>query len=191
MENNLKNLLESSPSLVLNADYQPLSYYPLSLWGWQETIKAVFLNRVNIIAEYDHSIRSARISIKVPSVISLKKYIPIKKRVPFTRFNLFLRDAFQCQYCGKRFKVPELTFDHVISMSRGGVSSWENVVSACYRCNNKKGSLSCKESKMFPIKSPRKPSNNQLREIGKNFPPNYLHHTWNDFLYWDTELESL
>ena len=55
--------LNSSPCLVLNADYQPLSYFPLSLWGWQETIKAVFLDRVNIVAEYDISIKSTSLSM--------------------------------------------------------------------------------------------------------------------------------
>ena len=97
--------LNSSPCLVLNADYQPLSYFPLSLWGWQETIKAVFLDRVNIVAEYDISINSTSFSMKLPSVISLKKFIPIKKNIPFTRFNLFLRDRFKCQYCNKRFRA--------------------------------------------------------------------------------------
>ena len=87
--------LQSSPCLVLNADYQPLSYFPLSLWGWQETIKAVFLDRVNIVAEYDISVKSTSFSMKLPSVISLKKFIPVKKNIPFTRFNLFLRDGFR------------------------------------------------------------------------------------------------
>ena len=182
--------LNSSPCLVLNADYQPLSYFPLSLWGWQETIKAVFLERVNIVAEYDISISSTSLSMKLPSVISLKKFIPIKKNIPFTRFNLFLRDRFRCQYCNKRFRASELTFDHVISRSRGGLSVWENVVSACFKCNNKKGSLSCTEARMSLVKNPRKPTHYDLKEAGKSFPPNYLHHTWSDFLYWDTVLEK-
>ena len=182
--------LNSSPCLVLNADYQPLSYFPLSLWGWQDTIKAVFLNRVNIVAEYDVKVNSTSFSMYLPSVISLKKYIPIKKTIPFTRFNLFLRDRFVCQYCNKKFKACELTFDHVVSRSRGGSSNWQNVVSACFKCNNKKGSLSYKEAGMNLIRKPQKPTQGILRDAGKAFPPNYLHHTWNDFLYWDTELES-
>ena len=181
---------ENSPSLVLNADYQPLSYFPLSLWNWQDTIKAVFLERVNIIAEYDYKVNSTSSSIKLPSVIALKKYIPLSKKIPFTRFNLFLRDQFKCQYCNTKLIASELTFDHVKSRARGGVSSWNNVVSACYKCNNKKGSLSCKEAGMFPIKHPKKPTNQELRIISKSFPPNYLHHSWNDFLYWDSILDS-
>ena len=61
----------SSPALVLNADYRPLSYYPLSLWSWQDAIKAVFLERVNIVAEYEVAVRSPSFSMKLPSVVSL------------------------------------------------------------------------------------------------------------------------
>ena len=68
-----------SPTLVLNADYQPLSYYPLSLWSWQDSVKAVFLNRVNIVAEYDEKINSPTLSINLPSVIALKEYVKSKR----------------------------------------------------------------------------------------------------------------
>ena len=176
--------------MVLNADYQPLSYFPLSLWGWQDTIRAVFLDRVNIVAEYEKQVNSSSFSMKLPSVISLKKYIPLKKRIPFTRFNLFLRDHFKCQYCDLKFKASELTFDHVVSRANGGLTDWNNVVSACFKCNNKKGSLNFKDANMKLIKTPKKPTFNELREAGKLFPPNYLHHTWSDFLYWDTVLEK-
>ena len=178
-----------SPTLVLNSDFRPLSYFPLSLWSWQDTIKAVFLERVNIVAEYEKKVNSTSFTMNLPSVISLKKYIPINKKIPFTRFNLFLRDHFKCQYCDKKFRASELTFDHVISRAKGGLSNWDNVVSACFKCNNKKGSLSCKEANMKLVKMPQKPTFALLREAGKLFPPNYLHHTWNDFLYWDTVLE--
>ena len=72
-------MLNFSPTLVLNADYQPLSYYPLSLWSWQDSVKAVFLNRVDIVAEYDQVINSPTLSLKLPSVIALKEYIQQKK----------------------------------------------------------------------------------------------------------------
>jgi len=107
-----------SPTLVLNADYQPLSYFPLSLWSWQDTIKAVFLDRVNIVSEYDEIIRSPGFSMKLPSVISLKEYIKSQKSPVFSRFNVFLRDKFSCQYCGVLKKSHDLTFDHVIPRSR-------------------------------------------------------------------------
>ena len=66
---------ESFPALVLNADFQPLSYYPLSLWNWQETIKAVFLDRVNIVSHYDRVVRSPTFEMMLPSVVSLKTYV--------------------------------------------------------------------------------------------------------------------
>ncbi len=89
---------EAHPALVLNADYRPLSYYPLSLWGWQDAIKAVFLERVNIVSEYDFKVRSPSFEMKLPSVVSLKTYIKPSRHPAFTRFNVFLRDRFQCQY---------------------------------------------------------------------------------------------
>src|SRR5262249_56228507 len=98
------------PALVLNADFRPLSYYPLSLWSWQDTIKAVFLERVNIVEEYDHAVRSPTIEMRLPSVVSLKTYVKPSSHPAFTRFNVFLRDRFSCQYCGSR---DDLTFDHL------------------------------------------------------------------------------
>ena len=120
------------PALVLNADYRPLSYFPLSLWSWQDTIKAVFLDRVNIVAEYDRVVRAVSLEMKLPSVVSLKTYVKPTRNPAFTRFNVFLRDRFQCQYCGAR---DDLTFDHVVPRSRGGRTTWDNVVTACAPCN--------------------------------------------------------
>ena len=85
---------QALPALVLNADYRPLSYYPLSLWSWQDAIKAVFLDRVNIIAEYEHSVCSPSFSMRLPSVVSLKTYVQPTRNPAFTRFNVFLRDGF-------------------------------------------------------------------------------------------------
>src|SRR5271157_5584475 len=82
---------ENCPALVLNADYRPLSYFPLSLWPWQEAVKAVFLERVNILSEYDRVVHSPGFQMRLPSVIALKKYIAPARRPAFTRFNVFLR----------------------------------------------------------------------------------------------------
>ena len=131
-------MTENSPALVLNADFRPLSYFPLSLWCWQDTVKAVFLDRVNIVSEYDELIRSPSFEMRLPSVIALKQYVPQSRRPAFTRFNVFLRDKFNCQYCGDGFPTPDLTFDHVIPRSRGGRTSWDNVVTACSGCNLRK-----------------------------------------------------
>ena len=85
-----------APALVLNADFRPLNYFPLSLWSWQETIKAVCLDRVTIICEYEQFISSPSLKINLPSVIALKEYVPQKRNPAFTRFNVFLRDRFSC-----------------------------------------------------------------------------------------------
>ncbi|MBU3258844.1 5-methylcytosine-specific restriction endonuclease McrA [Roseovarius pacificus] len=179
--------LRQHPALVLNADYRPLSYYPLSLWPWQDAVKAVYLDRVDIVAEYESTVRSPSTEIRIPSVIVLKDYVKPQKRVAFTRFNLFLRDEFRCQYCGSK---GDLTFDHVIPRARGGITSWENVVAACSRCNLRKGSKSLRQAGMSLYKPPRAPEAEQLRNMGRKFPPNYLHDSWLDFLYWDAELEA-
>ncbi|NCU73558.1 MAG: HNH endonuclease [Candidatus Fonsibacter ubiquis] len=146
--------LDKCPALVLNADYRPLSYYPLSLWCWQDAVRDVFLNR------------------EFPN---------------FTRFNVFLRDRFSCQYCGSN---KNLTFDHVIPRSRGGITCWENVVSACCTCNVKKGGKLPSVSGMIPKVKPYRPTVEELHDNGKFFPPNFLHQSWLDYLYWDVKLES-
>ncbi len=173
------------PALVLNADYRPLSYYPLSLWPWQDVVKAVFLDRVDIVAEYDHCVRSPSFEMRLPSVIALRDFIRQDRAPAFTRFNVFLRDGFQCTYCGS---PDDLTFDHLIPRSRGGRTSWDNIVTACSPCNLRKGGRMPQDCGMHPVKKPKRPSNYQLQDIGRKFPPHYLHETWMDYLYWDVEL---
>jgi len=179
--------LRQYPALVLNADYRPLSYYPLSLWPWQDAVKAVFLDRVAIVAEYDAVVRSQRAEVRIPSVVVLKDYVRPVKTVAFTRFNLFLRDEFRCQYCGS---PHDLTFDHVVPRVRGGRTTWENVVAACSPCNLRKGSRSLKASGLRLAVPPRQPSAEEMHNRGRRFPPNHLHESWLDYLYWDTELEA-
>ncbi len=181
---------ETCPALVLNADFRPLSYFPLSLWSWQDSIKAVFLGRVSILSEYERVVRSPSFEMRLPSVIALKDYVSPSRYPAFTRFNVFLRDRFRCQYCGASHPTPDLTFDHVVPRSRGGVTSWDNVVTACSACNMRKGSLSLRESGLHLHRSPWRPTSHELQESGRAFPPNYLHESWRDFLYWDTELET-
>lgn len=175
------------PCLILNADYQPLSYYPLSLWSWQDTVKAVFLERVNVVDHYAHEVRSPSFSMQLPSVVSLKDYVVQNRNVAFTRFNLFLRDGFECVYCGS---AEELTFDHLIPRRLGGKTSWTNIVAACSKCNLRKGGRLPKDAKMHPQRAPFKPNMHQLQAQGRRFPPNHLHVSWLDYLYWDVELEK-
>ena len=178
---------DSCPALVLNADFRPLSYYPLSLWSWQDAIKAVFLDRVNIVSSYDRAVHSPSYEIKLPSVVSLKNYVKPPQWPAFTRFNLFLRDKFSCQYCGE---MSDLTFDHLLPRSKGGETTWENVVTACSKCNLKKANHLYHVANMKPIQWPYKPNVHELHKNGKLFPPNYLHESWMDYLYWDSELEA-
>ena len=181
--------LESCRALVLNADYRPLSYFPLSVWGWQDAVKASFLDRVTILSEYDRAIRSPSVSIRLPSVVALKRYRPLARRPAFTRFNVFLRDSFACQYCASPFPVEDLTFDHLVPRSRGGRTTWDNVVTACSACNLIKGNQLPRECGMRPARKPRAPSARDLHESGRRFPPRYLHESWGDYLYWDSELD--
>ena len=178
--------LEKCPALVLNADFRPLSYYPLSLWRWQDSIKAVFLQRVSIVSSYKRKVRSPSFEMNLPSVIALKNYIKPSEYPNFTRFNVFLRDKFTCQYCGNK---NDLTFDHLLPKSKGGLTNWENVVTACSVCNVKKGGGLYFASGMKLFRKPFRPTVDDLHQNGKNFPPNFLHESWMDYLYWDVELD--
>ena len=179
--------LASCHALVLNADYTPLSYYPLSLWPWQTAIKAVFLERVDIVASYEREVHSPSLDMKIPSVIALRQFVRPSEYPAFTRFNLFLRDRFVCQYCSS---PDQLTFDHVVPRRLGGRTSWENVATACAPCNMRKGGRTPRQAHMRLFTDPIRPTTWQLQESGRAFPPNYLHESWRDWLYWDVELES-
>ena len=178
--------LEKCPALVLNADFRPLSYYPLSIWCWQDAVKSVFLDRVSIVSNYKRKIRSPSFEMNLPSVIALKSFIQPSKNPNFTRFNVFLRDKFACQYCGDK---KDLTFDHLLPKSRGGLTDWNNVVTACSSCNVKKGGKLYKDCDLKLANKPYAPTVEDLHKNGRNFPPNFLHESWMDYLYWDIELE--
>jgi len=181
--------LQQCQALILNADYEPLSYFPLSVVPWQGAVKAIFRGTVNVVSEYERTVHASDFKMKLPSVLALKDYVKVKRQPAFTRFNLFLRDEWICQYCGEEFKTSELTFDHVVPRKHGGETSWENIVAACRCCNAKKGSKMPSRAGIYPIKEPKQPSIYELRRIGRKFPPHFLHESWRDFLYWDSELQ--
>lgn len=182
---------ESCPALVLNADFSPLSYLPLSLWPWQEVIKAVFLNRVTVVATYDVGIRSPSVVFPLPSVVSLKQFQPLASKKPaFSRFNVFLRDGFSCQYCGCSGDTQDLTFDHVVPRCCGGKTNWTNVVAACVQCNHSKGRRLLRDLPGMRLRrTPIVPNNIMLQSNARKFPPRYLHESWRDYVYWSSSMQ--
>lgn len=137
--------------LVLNQDYQPLSVCSI-----QRSMKLIFLEKAELLHDDPNKVlRTTRREYSCPSVIRLRNYI----RVPYTRIvlsrrNVMRRDDYTCQYCGKKTK---LTIDHVIPKSRGGTDTWENLTTACERCNVKKGSLTPREANMSLKNKPYRP----------------------------------
>ena len=128
--------------------------------------------------------------IKIPRVIMVIAYDRIpNKHVRFNRLNIFARDNNTCQYCGKKLPKSELNIDHVIPRSRGGKSTWENVVCCCFPCNRKKGGRTPNETRMKTIKNPQKPRYTPILN-------NIQYKEWVPFLnmidisYWNTELEE-
>ncbi len=120
----------------------------------------------------------------------MKQYVRQSQAPAFTRFNVFLRDSFSCQYCNLNFPAQQLTFDHVLPRSLGGRTTWGNVVTACQKCNFKKGNKVLNLSGLSLRLKPKQPSTWLLQKNGRAFPPNFLHQSWRAYLYWDTELEK-
>lgn len=168
--------MHAHPALVLNADFRPLNLFPLSIMDWQTAIKNVYEGNLSVVAEYDQIVRSPSVEMRLPSVVVMKNYVPIHKRVAFTRSNVFLRDRFKCQYCGNGDAA--LTFDHVVPRSKGGETNWANIVAACDPCNLKKGA----HGDMQPMKVPREPTSQELSALKRAFIPKMIHATWLDYL---------
>ena len=169
--------LDRYPSLVLNADYRPLRMMPLSIWSWQNSVKAVLSGKAVVVDLYpDLYVRAVSMDMPVPSVIALREYSPTgKAQAAFTRRNLYLRDSYKCQYCYERFPTPDLSMDHVIPRSLGGKLEWENTVTSCRKCNGRKGSLLPSELHIvgMQLKSkPRRPSLFELAAEAQKFVPN-------------------
>ncbi|CAA7619832.1 Restriction endonuclease [Candidatus Terasakiella magnetica] len=181
--------LSEMKTLVLNADMQPLSWGPLSVWPWQDALVAVLQDRVQQLCAYDVEIHSASRSFRVPSVVALKRF-HLRRKVSFTRYNVFLRDSFRCQYCGKHFEARELTFDHVIPRCRGGRSTWDNIVTCCTADNLRKAARSVREAGLTLLRPPLEPSPHLLDMAARRLSHrDSLHETWQDYLYWDASLE--
>lgn len=143
-------------TLVLNATYEPMKVV-----SWERAIHLYFQNKVDILESYDRMIGSVSISIPVPSVVRIKKYIDFQKThkiVKFCRKNVFVRDRYQCQYCGYIGRPEELTFDHVVPLSRGGPTTFDNIVTSCIPCNTKKANKMPDQAGMVLARKLHRPS---------------------------------
>jgi len=117
---------------------------------------------------------------KYPAVIILNSYISKRKfTISCNRKNVFWRDNYICQYCGKKFSYGNLTMDHVIPKSKGGHRIWTNITTACHKCNNKKANKTPKESNMFPLNNPIFP-NIKLTDVYRNIK---IPDIWKPFLF--------
>ena len=182
------HLKEIRPALVLNADYRPLSYAPLSLWCWQDAVKAVFQDRVDVVESYDEMIRSPSFEMPLPAVIVLRAFHKTPHWAALTRNNVKLRDRHRCVYCGSK---SELTFDHVVPQSQQGHTEWTNVVIACAPCNNRKSDKTPEEVGMRLPYKPYHPTTHQLMEIGREFPPSsIIPPEFASFVYWNVTLRE-
>lgn len=171
-------------TLVLNASYEPLGTVT-----WDAAISMLVSDKVSVVEEYDQVVRSAYLTIRIPAVVKLNTYVskPIKP-VKFSRASVYARDEYRCQYCNKRCPTNELTYDHVVPRSKGGQTTWENIVSCCYGCNSKKRNRSPQEAGMKLRKQPVRPKSVAAMEfefVGRNVPEQ-----WRDYVYWNEALES-
>jgi len=147
----------NSPSLANRVLVLNQSYEPISVCSAKKAFLLIYLLKADLVAErHDRMLRSVNASYPYPSVIRLSSYIRVRfKHIELSRRNILRRDNHQCQYCGKT--TPPLTLDHVIPRSRGGMDTWDNLVTACIRCNNRKGNQTPEEAGLKLAKQPRKP----------------------------------
>ena len=164
-----------SDCLLLNTDGQPVSLLPMSTLTWQEAIKYIVLDKATVLEWHeDWIVRSARWETPVPAVLMLKEYMKPKISVRFSKSNVFLRDLYSCQYCGDSVNRKTATLDHVLPVSHGGKTTYENCVTACGPCNSSKGN----NKKIKPKKAPHRPGYYELVERRKRMPFDLKHPEW-------------
>ncbi len=168
--------------LLLNATYEPLIVI-----NWKRAITLLFLGKVEVLEEYGQEIHSVSFSIKLPSVVRLLRMIKKPKTpIKFSRQNIYARDKYKCQYCGKRFPSEDLTYDHVTPKARGGGTKWTNIVTCCISCNRKKGGRTPAEARMKLIRKPFCPKWVPVLRATIGFKQ--VPSSWRDYLYWHIEL---
>jgi len=147
-------------TLVLNASYEPIR-----MISWERAIYYLMLDKADVVSEYEKVVRSPTIEMKLPKVIKLRKYVKMANNLDTLRYSkkgILLRDKMKCQYCGKKCDSTDATMDHVVPRSRGGKTSWTNIVTACHSCNNKKDNQTPSEANMKLLSQPVKPKNGNM-----------------------------
>ncbi len=141
--------------LVLNAGYEPLQIIPV-----RRAIVLLLQQKADVVEATHHRFRTSTAAYLAPLVIRLRRYVRMPRRIklPCSRRGVLARDRETCMYCGVRPSRSYLTVDHVVPRSRGGLTSWDNVVTACRECNHRKGGRTPEEANMALQTVPRQPS---------------------------------
>ncbi len=159
------------------------SYEPLRVISWKRAFTMLTLGKVEVVEEYDRSVRSCYLVFKMPAVVRLLDAFRRHRRpVRFSRVNVYARDRYRCQYCGVRDSLANLTFDHVIPRSRGGKTCWTNVVTACVECNHRKSNRTPAEARMRLRKEPIQPR--WVPAVTLRISLRSVPEAWTDYLYW-------
>ncbi len=161
---------------------------PVQVITWTRAMKLLLKGKAEIVEEYDWQTFTERKNFNIPCVIRLLKRLVKREAVKFNRHNVYLRDGHKCQYCGRCCQAEDLTFDHVMPRSRGNSpTTWENIVTACFRCNVKKANRTPEEAGMKLLRKPKKPDWDirMILRLTNNDPK-----VWMDYLYWNVELTT-
>lgn len=143
----------SARTLLLTPHYTPHKVIP-----WETAICLLYLGKVEVLEEYDETLRSPSLSMKTPAVVRLKRALrSLKRGVKFSRQNVFARDKFRCGYCATPGGFEDLSYDHVVPREQGGRTVWENIVTACRACNAKKANRTPEQAGMRLLVRPHKP----------------------------------
>ena len=154
--------VDATRTLMIDQGYQPIR-----IISWQRAITLIALDKVEVVEEYDAVIRAAALVVQAPAVVRLRtSYRWHAKPVKFSRINLYARDDYRCQYCGERCAIDQLTYDHVVPRSRGGRTTWDNIVSCCYPCNADKADRTPAEAHMVLRSVPARPRWLPATQIG-------------------------
>jgi 5-methylcytosine-specific restriction endonuclease McrA len=142
-------------TLLLNAGFEPVKVI-----SWQRAVTLLVLGKAELLEAYEAEVRSASHSMDMPSVVRLRRGARGRGRkgVKFCRGNVYRRDEFTCQYCGARPGASRLTFDHVLPRSRGGLTEWSNIVTACTDCNRDKADRTPHEAGLTLARPPVRPA---------------------------------